>query len=104
MKRYYVYILSNASKTLYVGFTSDLGRRVYEHKQKAKPGFSARYNVGRLVYFEETGNPRAAIAREKEIKGWTRARKIALVESMNPKWRDLSEDEGFFLPGDTARR
>ncbi len=104
MKRYYVYILTNASRTLYVGFTSDLARRVYEHKQKLVPGFTARYNITRLVYFEDTVNARAAIAREKEIKGWTRARKIALVSSANPAWRDLSEDGDFFLPGESSRR
>lgn len=98
MTRYYIYIMSNASRILYVGVTSDLARRVYEHKQKDVPGFTARYNVTRLVYFEETANPLAAIAREKEIKGWKRARKIALIESANPKWKDLSAEEGFFLP------
>lgn len=102
MAQCYVYIMSNASRVLYVGMTSDLARRVYEHKQKNIPGFTARYNVTRLVYFEETGNPLAAIAREKEIKGWKRARKIELIESANPQWKDLSAMEGFYLP--TASR
>ena len=93
---YYVYILSNASRTLYVGVTNDLVRRMWEHKQKTGSEFAARYNVTQLVWFEQTINVAAAIAREKQIKGWTRAKKIALISSMNPEWRDLSEDEGFF--------
>ena len=94
--RYFVYILSNASRTLYIGVTNDLVRRVYEHKQKVAPGFTARYNVTRLVYFEEAAHPQVAIAREKELKGWRRSRKLALVSEANPTWRDLAEDEGFF--------
>ena len=96
MPRFYVYILSNASRTLYVGMTNDLVRRVWEHKNKAAPGFTVRYHVSQLVWFEETVNSAAAIAREKQIKGWTRAKKLELVASMNPTWRDLSADEGFF--------
>ena len=96
--RYYVYILSNASRTLYVGVTNDLVRRVWEHKEKKTPGFTAKYNVTQLVYFEEAAHPQVAIAREKELKGWLRARKIALVSAANPTWRDLSQDEGFFSP------
>jgi putative endonuclease len=69
---------------------------VWEHKQKMKPGFTSRYNVTQLVYFEEAGHPQVAIAREKELKGWRRARKIALIDEANPTWRDLSGDEGFF--------
>jgi putative endonuclease len=94
--QYYVYILSNASRTLYIGMTNDLVRRVHEHREKAKPGFAARYNVTELVYYEVAAHPQVAIAREKELKGWRRARKLALVEEMNPTWRDLAEDEGFF--------
>jgi putative endonuclease len=94
--RYFVYILSNASRTLYVGMTNDLVRRVYEHKRKQTQGFAARYNVTRLVYFEEAAHPQVAIAREKELKGWRRSRKLALVSAANPTWRDLAEDEGFF--------
>ena len=99
MKRYYVYILTNPTRTLYVGVTSDLARRVYEHKNKLLGGFTDKYHITLLVYFEETTEVRSAIAREKQIKGWTRAKKIALVDSMNPEWKDLSEAEGFFLPG-----
>jgi len=76
---------------LYTGMTNHLERRVYQHKTKALPGYTSRYGVDCLVYFEETSDVLAAIAREKEIKGWTRARKIAIIESLNPEWRDLSE-------------
>ncbi|HEX8905183.1 MAG TPA: GIY-YIG nuclease family protein [Longimicrobiaceae bacterium] len=100
MRSYYVYILSNASRTLYVGVTNDLARRVWEHKEKKAHGFTAKYNVTRLVYFEETINVLAAITREKEIKSWRRAKKVALVNAANPQWRDLSADEGFFNPFD----
>ncbi len=92
MKRYYVYILTNASKTLYTGMTNDLERRLYEHKHKMIPGFAKRYNLSKLVYFEDANDVKQAIAREKEIKGWLRKKKIALVESANPKWRDLGLD------------
>lgn len=91
MNQYYVYILTNRSRTLYTGVTNDLIRRVYEHKQKLVPGFTEKYNISRLVYFEETSDVRDAIAREKQIKGWTRAKKIALIESINPEWKDLSD-------------
>ena len=90
MASYYVYILTNKSKTLYTGVTNDLERRVYEHKNKLVPGFTLRYNISRLVFFEITPDVRSAIAREKQIKGWTRRKKIVLIESANPGWRDLS--------------
>ena len=89
---YYVYILTNRSKTLYTGVTNDLLRRVHEHKQKLIPGFTQKYNINRLVYYEETSDVTEAIAREKQIKGWLRAKKIALIESRNPEWLDLSTD------------
>ena len=89
-KQFYVYIMTNKSRTLYTGVTNDLERRVYEHKQKLVPGFTSKYNITRLVYYEATEDIRAAIEREKQIKGWLRARKIALIESMNPEWVDLS--------------
>ena len=82
--------MTNKSRTLYTGVTNDLERRVYEHKQKLVPGFTGKYNITRLVYFELTQDVQAAIAREKQIKGWLRRKKIALVESMNPEWKDLS--------------
>lgn len=79
---------------MYVGMTNDLVRRVYEHKAKAVPGFTEKYNVNRLVYFEETSDVYAAITREKEIKKWRREKKDALVIQANPAWRDLSDDFG----------
>lgn len=88
---YCVYIMTNHSRTLYVGVTSELEKRVQQHKQKLIPGFTARYNIGILVYYEMTSDVRAAIAREKQIKGWLRAKKVALIESVNPHWEDLSE-------------
>jgi putative endonuclease len=91
MKQYYVYIMTNRSKTLYTGVTNDLMRRVYEHKNKMVDGFTKKYNITKLVYYEETDDVQAAIAREKQIKGWLRKKKMALIESVNPEWKDLSE-------------
>jgi putative endonuclease len=90
MKTYWVYILSNESKMLYTGVTNDLVRRVTQHKAKQVPGFAQRYNLTRLVYFEQSPQVVAAIRREKQIKGWLRAKKVALVKSLNPAWRDLA--------------
>jgi putative endonuclease len=90
-KTFYVYIMASISKTLYTGATNDLERRVYEHKQKLVPGFSSSYNITMLVYFETLGDAMSAIEREKQIKGWGRAKKIALIESVNPNWEDLAE-------------
>ena len=84
--------MSNASKTLYVGVTNNLPRRVVEHRNKTGSSFVRKYNVTRLVYVEQTGEVDAAIAREKQIKGWLRSRKVALTESVNPEWSDLSRD------------
>jgi len=92
MPDYYVYIMTNESRTLYTGVTNDLTRRVYEHKHKLVPGFTSKYNITQLVYFETTSDIRAAIAREKQIKGWLRKKKIALIESVNPCWKDLSNE------------
>ena len=89
---YYVYIMTNKSRTLYTGVTNDLKRRVYEHKHGLTPGFTSRYNIHALIYFEETPDVRAAILREKQIKGWLRSKKIALVNTLNPEWNDLSAD------------
>jgi len=91
MKQYYVYIMTNHSGTLYVGVTNDLRRRVWEHKQKLVEGFTKRYNITRLVCYEETPDANAAIVREKQIKGWLRKKKIALIESLNAGWKELSE-------------
>jgi putative endonuclease len=84
--------MTNKSRTLYTGVTNDLMRRVYEHKNKLVKGFTPRYNIQYLVYYESTSNIYSAIAREKQIKGWLRKKKIALIDSMNPEWKDLSED------------
>jgi putative endonuclease len=88
---YYVYIMTNRSKTLYTGITGYLQRRVFEHKHGIKGEFAARYKITRLVYFESLGDVHASIAREKQIKGLLRIKKIALIISMNPEWKDLSE-------------
>ena len=90
MKTYYVYIMTNKSGTLYTGMTNNLIRRVTEHKEKLVPGFTSKYNIDRLIYFATTHDVNAAIAMEKQIKGWRRSKKIALIESMNPEWKDLS--------------
>jgi putative endonuclease len=82
--------MTNQSRTLYIGVTGNLERRVFDHKNKLIDGFTKRYNITRLVYFEETNDVNCAIAREKQLKGWLRAKKIALIESMNPEWKDLS--------------
>ena len=89
---YYVYIMASRSRVLYTGITNNLHRRVYEHKQRLLPGFTSRYNVSRLVYFEETTDVREAIVREKQIKGWLRRKKVTLIEGVNPMWNDLSTD------------
>jgi putative endonuclease len=83
--------MTNKSGTLYTGVTNNLERRIYEHKHHLVKGFTNTYNIEKLVYFEETNDIHAAISREKQIKGWLRKKKIALIESMNPGWKDLSE-------------
>ena len=92
MKSYYVYILSNSSKTLYIGVTNNLERRMYEHKNKLLEGFTKKYNITKLVYFEVCNNINDAIRREKQLKNWHRAWKINLIEELNPNWNDLSND------------
>ena len=92
MKEYYVCIMTNRSRTLYIGMTNNLERRVYEHKRKLIPGFTSRYNITQLVYYDMTNEVLDAIAREKQLKGWRRSKKIALIESANPEWRDLSDE------------
>jgi putative endonuclease len=91
-RRCFVYILASASRTLYVGITNDLARRVQEHREGRPTAFTSKYNIGRLVYFEEYDGPIAAIAREKEVKRWRREKKIKLIESVNPNWTDLTEE------------
>ena len=92
MKNYYVYILASPSGVLYTGVTNDIQARTLQHKQKAVAGFSSKYNVTRLVYFEIFGDIRLAIAREKQIKSWRREKRVALINSQNPRWADLSAD------------
>ena len=92
-KSYWTYLLASRSRVLYVGVTNDLARRVAEHRAGRGGVFTRRYQVHRLVYAEEHTDVRDAIRREKEIKGWKRERKVALVEGVNPEWRDLAEGE-----------
>ena len=95
----YVYILASKGKRLYIGVTTKLQHRVWQHKHKLHPAsFTAKYNIDQLVHYERFGTITAAIAREKELKGWLRYRKIALIVSTNPEWRDLSADWGKPLP------
>lgn len=89
MKHYFVYLLASQSGVLYTGVTNNLIRRVGMHKRGALDGFTARYHVSRLVYYETFTQIRAAIRREKQIKNWSREKKIKLIESKNPKWADL---------------
>ena len=91
-KTYWVYIMTNRSGTLYVGVTSDLARRVYEHRERLVPGFTSRYHIDRLIHAEGFTNAREAISRERQLKGWRRDRKIALIAQDNPDWRDLAQE------------
>ena len=93
-REYCVYIMSNLARTLYVGVTNDLYRRVEQHKAGLGSAFTSRYRLHRLVYAESTPYVEAAIAREKELKGWRRSRKLELIESLNPQWQDLSAEWG----------
>ena len=92
MRSYYVYLLTNKSGTLYVGVSNDLERRVYEHKHGLLRGFTTKYRLDRLVYYEETSDVSSAIEREKQIKGWVRRKKFELIQSVNPQWTDLAEE------------
>ena len=90
MKHYYVYIVTNKNNNvLYTGVTNNLLRRIYEHRNKMVDGFTKKYNVSKLVYAESFESPNEAIATEKKIKGWLRKKKISLIESINPEWKDL---------------
>jgi putative endonuclease len=92
MKQYAVYIMASKSRTLYTGVTSNLEQRVYQHKNKMVDGFTSKYNIDRLVYFELTTDAMPAMEREKQIKGWSRGKRVALIETTNPTWSDLSEE------------
>ena len=92
-KHYYIYIMTNKSNTvLYTGVTNHLKRRAYEHREKVNAGFTKRYNVSKLVYYEIYGNIEDAILREKQIKGGSRAKKLSLVQNVNPEWKDLYDE------------
>ena len=92
-KSFYVYILTNkTTKVLYIGVTNNLSRRVYEHKQKLVKGFTSKYKVDKLVYYEVFDSPDNAISREKQLKGWLRNKKIELIKSFNPLWKDLYKE------------
>lgn len=91
MNHYYVYIITNwNNKVLYIGVTNNIARRIYEHKNKLIDGFTKKYNVYKLVYLEEMNDVEATISREKQLKGWNKDKKIMLIESINPKWNELS--------------
>jgi putative endonuclease len=100
MNKYYVYIMTNSAHTLYVGMTNDLERRVREHKLKLAPGFTSRYNITMLVWFQDFDDVNQAIEAEKRIKAWRRSKKIGLIEDANPEWADL----GASLVGDVDRQ
>jgi putative endonuclease len=106
-RTFHVYTLAGESGVLYTGMTNNLMRRIDEHKQKKIPGFTSKYNVTKLVWFEAHGGATSAIAREKQIKGWSRAKKVALIEAMNPLWKDLTEtlqrDSSPIEPGSESR-
>jgi len=92
MKQYCVYIATNRSKTLYIGVTSKLKGRMWQHKNKVVDGFTKKYNIDKLVYFEQTENVRSALEREKQLKKWSREKKVKLIEKMNPEWKDLYDN------------
>ena len=100
---YFTYIMASRSHTLYIGVTGKLPERVFQHKWKEHEGFTAKYNCDRLVWFEGHLNVTAAIAREKQLKGWRRDKKIALIEKTNPAWGDLSKDWYDMEPADFKR-
>ncbi len=91
-KSFYVYILSSFKKVLYVGITSNLRRRIWEHREGVVSGFTKKYHINMLVYYEVHDDPETAIKREKQLKRWRREKKIKLIESMNPEWKDLYEE------------
>ena len=100
---YFTYIVASRSHTLYIGVTGDLHKRIFEHKWNEHEGFAAKYNCDRLVWFESYQDVRTAIDREKQLKGWRREKKIALIEKMNPVWIDLSKDWYDVVPADFKR-
>jgi putative endonuclease len=99
-REFWVYILASIRRVLYIGVTNDLQRRVFEHKNHLVPGFTARYGIDTLVYFESTNDVHEALAREKQLKGWLRKKKVALIEGTNPRWEDLAAE--WFDRGDSV--
>src|SRR4051812_46318480 len=104
MRQFWAYIVASRTGTLYVGMTNDLKRPIYEHKHKLVPGFTAKYGCDQLVFYESFPTAAQAIVAEKRIKGWTRAKKVALVKSMNPTWADLNEEDGTALQCEATLR
>ena len=102
-KTYFTYIVASRSHTLYTGVTGDLQRRIFQHKWKEHDGFAAKYNCDRLVWFERYGEVTSAIAREKQLKGRRRSKKIALIEALNPAWVDLSQSWFDIKPANEPR-
>lgn len=104
--QYFVYIMASRSGTLYIGMTNSIYRRALQHKSGEIEGFSAKYHCDRLVYYESFDEVRKAIDREKQLKGWIRAKKIALIESLNPRWADLAEKWGAEMrfPGESIKK
>jgi putative endonuclease len=100
---YFTYIVASRSHTLYIGVTSNLRKRIFEHKWREHDGFTAQYNCDRLVWFEQYQEVVAAITREKQLKGWRRSKKVALIEQTNPTWQDLSKDWYDVEPADLKR-
>ncbi len=100
MKNYYVYIMTNNSRTLYIGVTNDLKRRVYEHKMELIDGFTKRYKLHKLIFFETSNDINSAIRREKQLKNWHRQWKINLIETQNPEWIDLAKE--WYLDAETS--
>ena len=100
---YFTYIMASRSRTLYIGVTGDLLKRVFQHKWREHDGFTERYNCDRLIWFESHDDVSKAIAREKQLKGWSRAKKVALIEKTNPAWVDLSRDWYDLEPADLKR-
>jgi len=100
-ENYYVYLLTNRSRTLYIGMTNSLLRRIEQHKQRQVPGFTRRYNIDKLVYYETFHEVLDALAREKQLKGWSRKKKIALIERNNPGWDDLADTTDLTHPSAT---
>lgn len=92
MNTFYVYIMASKSGTLYIGMTNDIKKRIHDHKKHLIQGFTDKYNIDQLLYVETMSEPNSAIAREKQLKGWRREKKLALIDKQNPDWQDLSED------------